>query len=148
MSIEYGKTIELSEKSGTFVEPQLQFIAGRLGSSEYTTDRGNNVYVGGLNSYIGRVGFVAGQKTKEGNDVYFKASALHEFGGSRDIHMTAANGETLSMSKDYSDTWFEVGIGTNIKLSKASYFYGDIERSFGGEIEKKWQINAGVRFEF
>ena len=97
---------------------------------------------------IGRVGFVAGQKTKEGNDVYFKASALHEFGGSRDIHMAAANGETLSMSKDYSDTWFEVGIGTNIKLSKASYFYGDIERSFGGEIEKKWQINAGVRFEF
>ena len=148
VSIEYGKTIELSEKSGTFVEPQLQFIAGRLGSSEYTTDRGNNVYVGGLNSYIGRVGFVAGQKTKEGNDVYFKASALHEFGGSRDIHMTAANGETLSMSKDYSDTWFEVGIGTNIKLSKVSYFYGDIERSFGGEIEKKWQINAGVRFEF
>ena len=148
VSIEYGKTIELSEKSGTFVEPQLQFIAGRLSSSEYTTDRGNNVYVGGLNSYIGRVGFVAGQKTKEGNDVYFKASALHEFGGIRDIHMEAANGETLSMSKDYSDTWFEVGIGTNIKLSKASYFYGDIERSFGGEIEKKWQINAGVRFEF
>lgn len=148
VSIEYGKTIELSEKSGTFVEPQLQFIAGRLSSSEYTTDRGNNVYVGGLNSYIGRVGFVAGQKTKDGNDVYFKASALHEFGGSRDIHMEAANGETLSMSKDYSDTWFEVGIGTNIKLSKVSYFYGDIERSFGGEIEKKWQINAGVRFEF
>lgn len=148
VSIEYGKTIELSEKSGTFVEPQLQFIVGRLESSEYTTDRGNNVYIGGLNSYIGRVGFVAGQKTKDGNDVYFKASALHEFGGSRDIHMAAANGETLSMSKDYSDTWFEVGIGTNIKLSKASYFYGDIERSFGGEIEKKWQINAGVRFEF
>lgn len=148
VSIEYGKTIELSEKSGTFVEPQLQFIAGRLENSEYTTDRGNNVYIGGLNSYIGRVGFVAGQKTKDGNDVYFKASALHEFGGSRDIHMAAANGETLSMSKDYSDTWFEVGIGTNIKLSKASYFYGDIERSFGGEIEKKWQVNAGVRFEF
>lgn len=148
VSIEYGKTIELSEKSGTFVEPQLQFIAGRLESSEYTTDRGNNVYVGGLNSYIGRVGFVTGQKTKDGNDVYFKASALHEFGGCRDIHMAAANGETLSMSKDYSDTWLEVGIGTNIKLSKASYFYGDIERSFGGEIEKKWQVNAGVRFEF
>ena len=148
VSIEYGKTIELSEKSGTFVEPQLQFIAGRLGSSEYTTDRGNNVYIGGLNSYIGRVGFVAGQKTKDGNDVYFKASALHEFGGSRDIQMEAANGESYSDKKEYGDTWFELGIGTNIKLSKASYFYGDIERSFGGEIEKKWQVNAGVRFEF
>ena len=148
VSVEYGKTIELSEKRGTFIEPQLQFIAGRLSSSEYTTDRGNNVYVGGLNSYIGRIGFTLGQEMPDGNNVYFKASALHEFGGSRDLHMTAANGETLSMSKDYSDTWFEVGIGTNIKLSKASYFYGDIERSFGGEIEKKWQVNAGVRFEF
>lgn len=148
LSVEYGKTIELSTKSGTFIEPQLQFIAGKLGSSEYTTDRGNNVYVGGLNSYIGRVGFVAGKKMKNGNDVYFKASALHEFGGSRDIHMVAANGETLSTSKDYNDTWFEVGIGTNIRLSKASYFYGDIERSFGGDIEKKWQVNTGFRWEF
>ena len=148
MSVEYGKTIELSEKSGTFIEPQLQFIAGRLSSSKYTTDRCNEVYMSGINSYIGRVGFPLGQETPDGNNVYFKASVLHEFGGSRDIHMEAANGETLSMSKDYSDTWFEVGIGTNIKLSKASYFYGDIERSFGGEIEKKWQINAGVRFEF
>ena len=148
LSVEYGKTIELSEKSGTFIEPQLQFIAGRLSSSKYTTDRCNEVYMSGINSYIGRVGFTLGQETPDGNNVYFKASVLHEFGGSRDIHMEAANGETLSMSKDYSDTWFEVGIGTNIKLSKASYFYGDIERSFGGEIEKKWQINAGVRFEF
>lgn len=62
--------------------------------------------------------------------------------------MQAANGEMLSKRTEYSDTWFEVGLGTNIKLSQTSYFYGDIERSFGGDIEKKWQINAGVRFSF
>ena len=62
--------------------------------------------------------------------------------------MQAANGETLAISKDYGDTWFELGLGTNIKLSKSSQFYGDIERSFGADIQKKWQINAGVRFEF
>lgn len=148
LSVEYGKTIELSKKAGTFIEPQAQFIVGRLGSSSYTTDRGNNVYLGGVNSYIGRIGFTAGQKTPDGNDVYFKASLLHEFGGSRDMHMKAANGETMSASREYGDSWFEVGLGTNIHLSKASYFYGDIERSFGGDIEKKWQINAGVRFAF
>lgn len=148
LSVEYGKMIELSKKAGTFIEPQAQFIVGRLGSSSYTTDRGNNVYLGGVNSYIGRIGFTAGQKTPDGNDVYFKASLLHEFGGSRDIHMKAENGETMSVSREYRDSWFEVGLGTNIHLSKASYFYGDIERSFGGDIEKKWQINAGVRFEF
>jgi len=148
LSVEYGKTIELSKKAGTFIEPQAQFIIGRLGSSSYTTDRGNNVYLSGVNSYIGRIGFTAGQKTPDGNDVYFKASLMHEFGGSRDIHLKAANGETMSVSREYRDSWFEVGFGTNIHLSKASYFYGDIERSFGGDIEKKWQINAGVRFEF
>ena len=149
LSVEYGKTIELNKQAGTFIEPQVQFIAGRLGSSSYTTDRGNNVYLGGVNSYIGRLGFIAGQKTPDGNDVYFKANVLKEFGGSnRDIHMLAANGETLSTSKDYADTWFELGLGANIKLGKTSHFYGDIERSFGADIQKKWQVNAGVRFEF
>lgn len=148
LSVEYGKTIELNKAQGTFIEPQAQLIVGRLGSSSYTTDRGTQVNIDGMNSYIARFGFVAGQKTKDGNDVYVKVSALHEFGGKSDIRMQAANGETLSMSKDYGDTWFEVGIGTNINLSKTSHLYGDIERSFGADIQKKWQINAGVRFEF
>ena len=148
LSIEYGKTIELSEKRGTFIEPQAQFIMGRMSSSSYTTDRGNNVYLGGVNSYIGRLGIVAGQKISDGNDVYFKANVLHEFGGDRDIYMRAANGETLSDSRDYGDTWFEVGLGGNIRMGKNSSFYGDIERSFGADIQKKWQVNAGVRFEF
>ena len=148
LSIEYGKTIELSKEHGVFIEPQAQFIMGRLSSSSYTTDRGNHVYMSGVNSYIGRLGFVLGQKTSENNDVYFKANLLHEFGGDRDIYMRAANGETLSDSRDYGDTWFELGLGTNVKLGNSSHFYGDIERSFGADIQKKWQINAGVRFEF
>ena len=148
LSIEYGKTIELSKERGVFIEPQAQFIMGRLSSSSYTTDRGNHVYMGGVNSYIGRLGFVLGQKTSENNDVYFKANLLHEFGGDRDIYMRAANGETLSDNRDYGDTWFELGLGTNVKLGNSSHFYGDIERSFGADIQKKWQINAGVRFEF
>ena len=148
LSIEYGKTIELNKERGTFIEPQAQFIMGRMSSSSYTTDRGNNVYLGGVNSYIGRLGIVAGQKMSDGNDVYFKANLLHEFGGDRDIYMRAANGETLSDSRDYGDTWFELGLGGNIRMGKNSSFYGDIERSFGADIQKKWQINAGVRFEF
>ncbi len=148
LSVEYGKTIELSEAHGTFIEPQVQFIMGRLGSSSYTTDRGNNVYLSGVNSYIGRLGFALGQRNNNGSDIYLKANLLHEFGGDRDIYMQAANGETLSDSRDYGDTWLELGLGGNVKLSNNSHFYGDIERSFGAEIQKKWQINAGVRWTF
>lgn len=148
LSVEYGKTIELNKAQGTFIEPQAQLIVGRLGSSSYTTDRGNNVYMGGVNSCIGRLGVVAGKKDASGNDVYLKVNMLHEFGGNRDVRMLAGNGETLSESQDYGDTWFELGLGGNIKLGNSSHLYGDIERSFGGDIQKKWQVNAGVRFEF
>ena len=148
LSVEYGKTIELNKAQGTFIEPQAQLIIGRLGSSSYTTDRGNNVYMGGVNSCIGRLGVVAGKKDASGNDVYLKVNMLHEFGGNRDVRMLAGNGETLSESQDYGDTWFELGLGGNIKLGNSSHLYGDIERSFGADIQKKWQVNAGVRFEF
>ena len=148
LSVEYGKTIELNKAQGTFIEPQAQVIIGRLGSSSYTTDRGNNVYMGGVNSCIGRLGVVAGKKDASGNDVYLKVNMLHEFGGNRDVRMLAGNGETLSESQDYGDTWFELGLGGNMKLGRSSHLYGDIERSFGADIQKKWQVNAGVRFEF
>ena len=148
LSVEYGKTIELNKAQGTFIEPQAQLIVGRLGSSSYTTDRGNNIYMGGVNSCIGRLGVVAGKKDASGNDVYLKVNMLHEFGGNRDVRMLAGNGETLSESQDYGDTWFELGLGCNIKLGNSSHLYGDIERSFGADIQKKWQVNAGVRFEF
>ena len=148
LSVEYGKTIELSKERGTFIEPQAQLIMGRLGSSSYTTDRGTAVAVEGMNSAIARLGVLVGKKINDGSDIYFKASALHEFAGERDISMRAANGEVLAGSNDYGDTWFELGLGGNVKLGRASHLYGDIERSFGADIQKKWQINAGVRFEF
>ncbi|WP_418556776.1 autotransporter outer membrane beta-barrel domain-containing protein [Phascolarctobacterium faecium] len=148
LSVEYGKRIELSKERGTFIEPQAQLIIGRLGSCSYTTDRGTAVAVEGMNSAIARLGVVAGKKINDGSDIYFKASALHEFAGERDISMRAANGEVLTGSNDYGDTWFELGLGGNIKLGNSSHLYGDIERSFGADIQKKWQINAGVRFEF
>ena len=104
--------------------------------------------MGGVNSCIGRLGVVAGKKDASGNDVYLKVNMLHEFGGNRDVMMLAGNGETLSESQDYGDTRFELGLGGNIKLGNSSHLYGDIERSFGADIQKKWQVNAGVRFEF
>ena len=147
LSVEYGKTIELNKEEGTFIEPQAQLIIGRLSGSDYTTERGNKVSMGGVNSYIGRVGFAIGKQYENGSNVYFKLSLLNEFGGDRNISMLAANGETYRDKKEYGDTWFELGLGTNIKLSDNSYFYGDIENGFG-DIKKKWQINAGVRFNF
>ena len=144
-SLEYNK--HLAQDNGTFFEPQVQLTLGHLGGDNYTTDNGTQITTSGMNSAIARLGFAVGKNMKNSN-VYFKASALHEFGGKGDISMLATNGEVLSETVDYGDTWVELGIGTNIKLSKANNLYLDVERSFGAKLQKQWQVNAGIRLEF
>ena len=149
VSVEYGKRIALDKN--WFIEPNAQFTLGRLGSIDYTTDRGANGYIEGMNSAIGRIGFVMGQKIRNGSDIYLKADLLHEFAGERDLQLTSDAGGTndmLTKHNDYGDTWFELGLGANIKVSKAASIYGEIERGFGGDINKKWSVNGGVRFTF
>ena len=149
VSVEYGKRFELEK--GFFIESNAQFTLGRLGSIDYTTDRGANGYIEGMNSAIGRIGFVIGQKITGDSDIYLKADLLHEFAGERDLQLTSDAGGTndsLRKHNDYGDTWFELGLGANIKVSKAASIYGEIERGFGGDINKKWSVNGGVRFTF
>ena len=33
--------------------------------------------------------------------------------------------------------WWEVGVGTNVALSDASYLYLDVERTYGGEVDTR-----------
>lgn len=149
ISAEYGRRFDYQQ--GLFFEPQAQFTLGRLSGIDYTTNRGANGYIEGMNSAIGRIGFVMGQKIKNGSDIYLKADLLHEFAGKRDLQLTSdASGtnDILSKHNDYGDTWFELGLGANIKLSKDSSFYGEVERGFGGDINKKWSVKAGLRFTF
>ena len=149
VSVEYGKRLDL--ESGLFFEPNAQFTLGRLGGISYTTDRGANGHIDGMNSAIGRIGFVLGQKVTGGTDIYLKADLLHEFAGERDLQLTSDAGGTndiLNKHNDYGDTWFELGLGGNVKISKTGNLYGEVTRGFGGDINKKWSINAGLRFEF
>ena len=149
VSVEYGKRLDL--ESGLFFEPNAQFTLGRLGGISYTTDRGANGNIDGMNSAIGRIGFVLGQKVTGGSDIYLKADLLHEFAGERDLQLTSDAGGTndiLNKHNDYGDTWFELGLGGSVKLSKAGDLYGEVVRGFGGYINKKWSLNAGLRFTF
>ena len=149
VSVEYGKRFDLER--GLYIEPNAQFTLGRLGSIDYTTDRGVTGRIDGMNSTIGRIGFVMGQKIENGSDIYLKADLLHEFAGERDLQLTSDAGGTndiLTKHNDYGDTWFELGLGGNVRISRTGNFYGEVTRGFGGDINKKWSVNAGLRFTF
>ena len=145
LSFEYNK--RLTQKDGFFIEPQAQLTVGHIDSTEYTTKNGTRIKYNGMDSAIARLGLAMGRDFEKGN-VYLKASALHELGGRGGVEMLASDGSSLSESKDYGDTWFELGLGTNWRTGKNNSVYLDIERSFGADIQKQWQINAGVQFQF
>lgn len=145
LSLEYGK--RLQQQSGYFLEPQLQMTLGHINSNSYTTAGGTRVDYDSINSAVGRLGIAVGKQFRQGN-VYLQASALHEFGGSGGISLTAANGETAQEAKDYSGSWYELKVGGNVSLNPNNDLYFDVAHSFGGDFQKQWQINAGLRFSF
>ena len=151
LSIEYGKTIYCGKKREFFIEPQVQLVFGHLNDVSYTTARKTHVERDSFNSTIGRLGIVLGKTHDQGRhpfDYYLKASVLHEFGDSQDVHMQSANGETLDTSLDYGETWYEAGFGGTYRLSSAASLYADVERSFSSNITTKWQVNAGLTWQF
>lgn len=145
LSVEYNK--RMTEGNGVFIEPQVQLTLGHINGSEYTTKNGTRVEYDGIDSAVARLGLAVGKDFEKGN-VYLKVSVLHEFGGKGTVEMLASDGSSLRESKDYSDTWFELGLGTNWQTSKNSHVYLDVERSFNGAFEKQWQINAGMNWTF
>ena len=143
VSAEFGKRIQ--QGNGLWIEPQVELTYGTVDSAEYTI-AGRNVQVGDMDSLIGRVGFSLGKDIKEGN-VYARASYLYDFDG--ETETTFAKGDvTRTIAEDLGGGWWEVGVGANINLSKATYIYADVEKTFGGEVDTNWKWNLGVRYSF
>ena len=149
LSVEWGKTF--TRDDGLFLEPEAQVVFGRLGSKDYTTCRGRTVSMGSYDSAIGRLGILLGKRVTDREhpyDYYLKFSVLHEFGGERNFHLAAPDGETYDYSEDYRDTWYEAGFGGTWHINGNTSLYADAERSFGGMWHKKWQWNVGVNWQF
>ena len=149
LSVEWGKTF--TRDDGLFLEPEAQMVFGRLGSKDYTTSRGRTVHMGSYDSAIGRLGLLLGKRVTEGDhpyDYYLKFSLLHEFGGERNFHLAAPDGETMDHSEDYRDTWQEAGFGGTWHINGNTSIYADAERSFNGSWHKKWQWNLGINWQF
>ena len=146
VSAEYGRKNEL--KHGWYVEPQAQLTLGYFGGDEYETSNGISVDQSGIASVLGRVGFNIGKQIGDSGVIYAKANLLHEFAGDYDIDMTDSNGISRSESASFNDTWFEYGVGAALKTGKNNHLYFDFVKTAGGDFEKDWQWNAGMRWTF
>jgi outer membrane autotransporter protein len=62
--------------------------------------------------------------------------------------MAARNGETLETAVDHGDSWWEAGFGGTYRFSPKIQGYADVSRTFSSQIRTKWQVNAGVSWQF
>ena len=148
VSAEYGRKFDMGGE--WFIEPQSQLVYGKSGGSDYTLSNGVKVHSDGEDSLIGRLGFRLGRsfatpKGQEPNQIYVKFNALHEFSGDWDMALWGTDASYYQHC-DGGDTWYTFGLGGKVSLTDNTVLYGDVEKSFGGDVTTKWQFNAGLRF--
>lgn len=149
ISAEWGRKNDMG--TGWYFEPQVQAQLARIGGASYVSDSGVDVDQDGATSLIGRAGFRIGCEYVKDNgkhdNFYIKADLLHEFAGDKSFSLTGNDGR-YDKEYDGQETWCDVGIGADISLGKDSYFWADVERTFGADFDNTWQINGGFRWEF
>ena len=148
LTAEYGKTFG-SEMS--YITPKVQLTWSRVGSKDYTGSANNgafmNIYQDSYDSLVGRLGFEAGMKKAHGS-LHAGLYLAHEFDGDIDTRYFAKDGGWKSTSFDGDDTWAELVLGGEYRLGRNSQLYADFARDLGGDFQRKWKLNAGIRLRF
>lgn len=144
-SAEYGHRLE--NDNGLFVTPNAQFTLGRLYNKAFTTSNGVHVASDHLNSAILSMGVDVGQTLGDQSQVYAKVRYNTELGD----RVSAAfykNDASAFCNGDSNGSWWEYGLGFDIKAGHASHLFMDAERANGSGFSKYWSWRIGARFDF
>ena len=148
LTAEYGKTFG-SEMS--YITPKVQLTWSRVGSKDYTGSANNgatmDIYQDSYDSLIGRLGFEAGIKKAPGS-LHAGLYLAHEFNGDINTRYFAKDGGWKSTSFDGEDTWAELVLGGEYRVGRNTQLYADFARDLGGDFQRKWKLNAGIRLRF
>lgn len=144
-SAEYGHRLE--NDHGLFVTPNAQFTLGRLYNKAFTTSNGVHVASDHLNSAILSMGVDVGQTLGDQSQVYAKVRYNTELGD----RVSAAfykNDASAFCNGDSNGSWWEYGLGFDLKAGHASHLFMDAERASGSDFSKDWSWRIGARFDF
>ena len=147
LTMEYGKTFGDEE---AYFTPKAQLTWSQVGSKDYTANTANatmQVAQDSYSSFVGRLGFEAGVKSEKGR-LYAGLFAAHEFNGDISASYFANDGDRKHTSFNGEETWMEMKLGGTYDFSNNAHLYADIAKDFNGNFERKWKLNAGIRFEF
>lgn len=153
----YGASIEVGHQfantTGWFVEPQLQAQYTRITSTSFNTAQ-TDVRLDAIDSLILRAGVRGGQyftKAKDGGSmIYAKADVMQECFGKQRFAVSDMTTPTDGFEDSIKNrgTWFDLGVGFQMKMLDQFYTFGDVEYRFGNDLEKTFVINVGAKYLF
>lgn len=144
-SAEYGHRLE--NDHGLFVTPNAQFTLGRLYNKAFTTSNGVHVASDHLNSAILSMGVDVGQTLGDQSQVYAKVRYNTELGDR--VSAAFYKGDNSAFCNgDSNGSWWEYGLGFDLKAGHASHLFMDAERAGGSGFSKDWSWRIGARFDF
>lgn len=144
-SAEYGCRLE--NDHGLFVTPNAQLTLGRLYNKAFTTSNGVHVASDHLNSAILSMGVDVGQNIGEQSQVYAKVRYNTELGDR--VSAAFYQGDASAFCNgDSNGSWWEYGLGFDLKAGHASHLFMDAERAGGSGFSKDWSWRIGARFDF
>ena len=147
LSAEMGHTFRFINDAA-YVEPQIEFTYGFIGGDDATASNNVRIEQDDFQSFVTRVGVRAGYDfpQKKGS-VYGMFSYSYDWMGDAD-GTASKDGLRQALSQDLGGGWVTYGVGAQIMLGDSAYFYGELERTSGGDIDNPYQFSAGVRMTF
>lgn len=147
LSAEMGHTFRFINDAA-YVEPQIEFTYGFIGGDAATATNNVRIEQDDFQSFVTRVGVRAGYDfpQKKGS-VYGMFSYSYDWMGDAD-GTASKDGLRQALSQDLGGGWVTYGVGAQIMLGDSAYFYGELERTSGGDIDNPYLFSAGVRMTF
>ena len=147
LTAEMGHTFRFMEERA-YIEPQVEFTYGFVSGDDDTASNGVKIEQDDFQSFVTRVGVRTGfDFPKKAGTIYGMVSYSYDFLGDAD-GMASEGNLRQALSEDLGGGWVSYGIGAQVMFGKSSYFYGELERTSGDEVDNPYLFNAGVRITF
>lgn len=146
-SVETGWRLQCPS-NGFYVEPQAEFMFGRMENGSFKTSQGVKVKQDSVNTTVGRLGVATGYTLPDNKgNAYIKASVLHDWSAKVKGSMSK-DGLKTSYRDDLSGTWAEFSVGGTYNATKNISAYGEFQTSAGSPVRSPWSASVGVRYNF
>lgn len=139
LGAQYGYRHEIGR---WFVEPQVALYYGNMNSYSYEMSNALQIHQGTSKAFTGKLGLSVGKSFEGRGDVYAKAAILRDFRDRARVSMTYGSLTDQLDIPNGKDTWYELGLGGNIRMSSNSNFNFDFTRMVGSDIGNEWRVNG------